>query len=83
MTYPDVQQLFSDWCGPGWNSCASPADTPVSGLSSLTSSFTESMPHNPGTDAEAGYDIWLSGKTFTVSQYGIEASCASGSSCSG
>lgn len=60
QTYPNVQQLFNDWTGRGWNEPGTAADTPVSGLSSLKSSFTESMPHNSRTIAEAGYDIWLS-----------------------
>jgi hypothetical protein len=60
-TYPDVQQLFSDWCGSGWNSCSSTTDTPISALRLLRSTFTESMHASGGTIAEAGYDIWLSG----------------------
>jgi hypothetical protein len=60
QTYPNVQQLFNDWTGGAWNGNGAMRDTPVSGLSSLKSSFTESMPHNSTTIAEAGYDIWLS-----------------------
>lgn len=60
LTYPDTQQLFNDWCGKDWGGCPKSTDTLVSGLSSLTSSFAESMPHNSGTIAEAAYDIWLS-----------------------
>jgi hypothetical protein len=60
QTYPNVQQLFNDWTGRGWNGSGRATDTPIAGLSSLKSSFTESMPHNSTTDAEAGYDIWLS-----------------------
>jgi len=59
QTYPNVQQLFNDWTHRGWNGSGAMADTPVSGLSSLKSSFTESMPHNSTTIAEAAYDIWL------------------------
>jgi hypothetical protein len=63
MTYPDVKQLTNDWCGTGWAAnggpaCNNPTDTPLSSLSLLTSTFTESMLHDPVTIAEAGYDIW-------------------------
>ena len=60
VAYPDVQQLTNDWCGSGWNTarCLSPTDTPLSALTSLTSTFTEAMPHDTGTIAEFGYDLW-------------------------
>jgi Glycosyl hydrolase family 12 len=59
-TYPDVSQLTNDWCPADdkWAACATGENVPVSSLSSLTSAYSESMPHNAGTDAEAGYDIW-------------------------
>jgi hypothetical protein len=60
QTYPNVQQLFNDWTGRGWNGSGRAGDTPVSGLTALRSSFAESMPHNSTTIAEAGYDVWLS-----------------------
>jgi hypothetical protein len=60
QTYPNVQQLFNDWTGHGWNGSGNATDTPIARLSSLVSFFTESMPHNSATDAEAAYDIWLS-----------------------
>jgi Glycosyl hydrolase family 12 len=60
QTYPNVQQLFNDWTGAGWNGSGTAGDTPVSGLRSLRSSFVESMPHNSTTIAEAAYDIWVS-----------------------
>lgn len=34
-------------------------DTPISGLSALTSAYTETMPHNSSTIAQAAWDIWL------------------------
>jgi len=58
QTYPNIQQLTSNWTGNGWNGSGTADDTPLSGLSSLTSSFAQSMPHNSQTVAEAGYDIW-------------------------
>jgi hypothetical protein len=60
VAYPDVQQLTDDWCGSGWNttSCPNPTGTPLSALTSLTSTFTEAMPHDTGTIAEFGYDLW-------------------------
>ncbi len=60
-SYPDEAQLLNDWCGSGWNTCDTAADTPLSGLASLSSSYSETMPHNAGTGAEAAWDIWLSG----------------------
>ena len=56
--YPDTQQLFNNWTGHGWNGSGTAVNTPISGLSVLRSTFKESMPHNGGTIAEAGYDIW-------------------------
>jgi hypothetical protein len=45
LSYPDTQQLY--------------ANVPLTSLSSLTSTFTESMNATAGTHAEAAYDIWL------------------------
>lgn len=60
-TYPDVQQLFNDWCGNGsWNACQNPTDTPISDLSKLTSSYTETTPHASATIGQFAWDIWLS-----------------------
>lgn len=56
--YPDTQQLMNNWTGGGWNGSGTATDTPISKLYSLTSTFSEVMPHNSGTIAEAGYDIW-------------------------
>ncbi len=53
LTYPDVQQVFGRWDGKG--------NVALSGFSSITSNFAEEMNGHPGTDAEAGYDIWLTG----------------------
>ena len=47
--YPDTQQLIDDSSGNG------PALTE---FSSFTSDFSETMPDNSGTIAEAAYDIW-------------------------
>jgi hypothetical protein len=60
--YPDEQQLTNNWTGNGWNGPGSATDTPLSGLASLSSSYSEAMPHNPGTIAQAAWDIWLSGQ---------------------
>jgi hypothetical protein len=61
LSYPDTQQLFNDWNGRGWNSGDAQTDTPIRRLEQLTSNFAENMNANPGTDAEAAYDVWLSG----------------------
>jgi hypothetical protein len=58
-TYPNVQQLFNDWCGAGWNTCPG-SDTPISALSSLRSTYAEATPHNSATIAQFAWDIWLS-----------------------
>lgn len=50
LTYPDVQQLISDSSG-------NPEQ--LSRYTSLYSIFTEAMPHNARTKAEAAYDIWM------------------------
>jgi hypothetical protein len=39
---------------------------PLSQLSTLTSSFSEAMPHTSGTSAWAMYDIWTSGGEVTI-----------------
>jgi hypothetical protein len=53
LTYPDVQQVFGKWDGRG--------NVALGGFSSITSDFAEVMQGGSGTDAEAAYDIWLSG----------------------
>lgn len=64
LSYPDVQQLFNDWTGRGWNGPLQPGqavtDTPVSALRSLQGTYAESMGANVGTAAQAAYDIWTS-----------------------
>jgi hypothetical protein len=65
MTYPDIQQLFNNWCGTGnWNGCANPTDTPLSALSGLRFGYGLSMPPSTsGTIAQAAYDIWTTDPT--------------------
>jgi Glycosyl hydrolase family 12 len=55
LTYPDIQQVFAKWDGSG--------DVAVRRFASITSDFAEAMQGGSGTDAEAAYDIWLSGTT--------------------
>jgi hypothetical protein len=52
LTYPDVMQLFTN---------VNNVDPRISSFRYIYSSFAESMPAVTGLDAEAGYDIWLSG----------------------
>src|SRR5215472_2293272 len=61
LSYPDTQQLFNNWNGSGWNGSGNQTNTPIGRLEQLTSTFAESMNANPRTNAEAAYDIWLSG----------------------
>jgi hypothetical protein len=59
-SYPDEQQLTNNWCGAGWGRCASPSDTPLARLRRLRAGFSETMPHNARTIAQAAWDIWFS-----------------------
>ena len=61
LSYPNTQQLFNNWNGSGWNGSGTATDTPISRLKQLTSTFAENMNATHGTNAEAAYDVWLSG----------------------
>jgi hypothetical protein len=61
LSYPNTQQFFNNWNGSGWNGSGTATDTPISGLKQLTSTFAENMNATHGTNAEAAYDVWLSG----------------------
>jgi hypothetical protein len=41
-------------------------EQPLSGFSSVTSSFTETMPHNAGTSGWAMYDLWFDNWAYEV-----------------
>jgi hypothetical protein len=56
QTYPDTQQIYTT---------TGNAPEPLSGFSSIISSFTETMNTVSTTDAEAAYDIWLGQNTST------------------
>ena len=56
QTYPDTQQIYT--------TTANTPD-PLSGFSSIISSFTENMNAASGTSGEAAYDIWLGQNTST------------------
>lgn len=60
QTFPDVQQLFNNWCGGGWSGCASPTDTPIDALSSLWIDYAEESPTGPDDLYEFSPDLWLS-----------------------
>jgi hypothetical protein len=59
-TYPNVQQLFNNWCGDGvWGACPEPTGTPIPALSDLEFRYALTMPgDDTGTIAQAAYDIW-------------------------
>jgi hypothetical protein len=61
-TYPNIQQLFNNWCGRGqWDGCPNPTGTPISALSGLEFGYELTMPsEDTGTIAQAAYDIWTS-----------------------
>jgi hypothetical protein len=65
MTGPELQQQTDNWCAAEkmWDSqiqygCPDGGPAPISALATMTSSYTETMPHNSQTIAEAAYDIW-------------------------
>lgn len=60
QTYPNIQQLFNDWTGAGWNAGPTMTETPIASLKSLTSTYAESMGDTTGVYAEAAYDLWTS-----------------------
>src|ERR1700761_1656017 len=49
LSYPDTQQIYTT---------DSNTPNPLSGYSSITSSYTETGPSTKGNDWEAAYDIW-------------------------
>jgi hypothetical protein len=51
-TFPDTGAAFNE--------------APLSGYSSVTSSFTETMPHNSATSAWAAYDLWFNNWTDEI-----------------
>ena len=71
-TGPELQQQTNNWC-PAENTwqnltkdgCGGKplSNVPISALHSLTSTYSESMPHNGQTVAEAAYDIWTNYKS--------------------
>jgi hypothetical protein len=68
-TYPDVQQLFNNWCsGGGWGNCFN--DTPISGLAQLTSTYAETTPRG-GTIAQFAWDIWTSNNSGHPNEIGV------------
>ncbi len=57
QTFPDVQQLFNNWCGSGWGTCS--ADTPVSSLSQLKVTYAETSPRDTLSIYQFSPDVWL------------------------
>lgn len=58
QTFPDVQQLFDNWCGSGWNSCSNPTGTPLDSLSTLTVTYSETSPVEANAIYEFAVDAW-------------------------
>lgn len=56
QTYPDTQEIYTT---------SNNSPDPLSGFSSIISSFAETMNTVSSTDAEAAYDIWLGQNTST------------------
>ncbi|MGN6753091.1 MAG: hypothetical protein ACTHJJ_11130 [Intrasporangium sp.] len=61
QTFPDVQQLFNNWCGSEWNGCASPTNTPLDALSSLKVTYSETSPTDAKSIYEFAPDVWIDG----------------------
>jgi hypothetical protein len=57
QTFPDVQQLFNNWCGNGWGGCS--ADTPVNSLSTLKVTYDETSPQDTLSIYQFSPDVWL------------------------
>jgi hypothetical protein len=60
QTFPDVQQLFNNWCGADWNGCPNPIDTPVDKLSALKVNYSEVSPTGTNDLYQFSPDLWLS-----------------------
>lgn len=78
LTYPDVQQLMDDWNGSGWNNCVTCADTPLSALHSLSSTYAITDPPDNTGDWEAAYDIWLNNTPNSEIMLWVDTSDARG-----
>jgi hypothetical protein len=66
-TAPETGQQFNNWCPANntWanllpNGCSNQANTPISSMTELSSTYTESFPHNSQTIAQWAWDNWLS-----------------------
>jgi hypothetical protein len=59
QTFPDVQQLFNNWCSTGWNGCSSPTDTPIDSLATLSVTYAETSPQDPLSIYQFSPDLWL------------------------
>jgi hypothetical protein len=59
QTFPDVQQLFNNWCGHDWSGCSSPTNTPIDSLTSLKVHYTEESPTDTNDHYEYSPDLWL------------------------
>ena len=57
QAYPDVQQLFNNWCGAGWGNCS--ADTPLGSLSELKINYAETSPTGANDIYQFAPDLWL------------------------
>jgi len=65
MTGPEAQQQTNNWCAAEkvWDNqlqygCPDDVNAPISALTTMTSTYAETIPHDSGTIAEAAYDIW-------------------------
>ena len=58
QTFPDVQQLTNDWDGTGWGGTS---DTPLSALSALAVTYSETGPSDANSIYEFAPDIWTAG----------------------
>jgi hypothetical protein len=58
QTFPDVQQLFNNWCGNGWGDCPNGTGTPLDSLSTLKVTYEETSPPDRKSINEFAVDVW-------------------------
>src|SRR3954451_14240044 len=58
QTFPDVQQLFDNWCGSGWTGCPEPTSTPLNALATLEVTYSETSPTDQHSIYEFAVDAW-------------------------
>ena len=88
MTGPQIAQQMNNWCAAEktWQNLTRDGcgnnpigDAPLSSLSSLVSSYTDTVPHNAQTIAEGAYDIWTNYSSDIMVWQDVQSRCNAGS----